>query len=216
VEWVSTDITRGPREGLLKALGQPDVVVSCVGAVGFDKQGLLLGNGKANAEIATAAKAAGASRIAFCGVSKDVSGAAGWLPGFFEGYFTGKQQAAEAFTNAVGEDNACLVMPTFIYGGDDFGLFPPRVSAWYGGFVEDALSLPPCKFLADALPGLLKVALRPPVAVEAVAAALSAQALGTASATTLDGTDAINAAAGRDSRVAVKARAEAAAAAAAA
>jgi len=43
------------------------------------------------------------------------------------------------------------------------------------------------------LPGLLGVALRPPVNVDAVAAACAAHALGECGATELDGTAAINA-----------------------
>ena len=29
-------------------------------------------------------------------------------------------------------ENACIIKPSFIYGGDDFGLLPPRVSGWCG------------------------------------------------------------------------------------
>jgi nucleoside-diphosphate-sugar epimerase len=48
VNWVANDLTRGPIETLQEALGKPEALVSCVGAIGFDRQGLLLGNGKAH------------------------------------------------------------------------------------------------------------------------------------------------------------------------
>ena len=52
VRWASNDLCRGSRESLAEAVGSPDVLVSCVGAVGFDRQGLRQGNGVANAELA--------------------------------------------------------------------------------------------------------------------------------------------------------------------
>ena len=36
VEWVANDLTRGSREALEAAIGAPEVVVSCVGSIGFD------------------------------------------------------------------------------------------------------------------------------------------------------------------------------------
>jgi hypothetical protein len=41
-------------------------------------------------------------------------------------------------------DNAaklCIVKPTFIYGGNAFGLLPPRVNYAYGLAVDELLSL---------------------------------------------------------------------------
>ena len=98
----------------------------------------------------------------------------------------------------------CVIKPTFIYGGEVFALKPPRVTAAYGSGVEEVLSLAPIQALADAAPGLIKVALRPPVSVEAVATACASAALGELAegdATrravgVLDGTVAIKAAAG--------------------
>jgi len=80
------------------------------------------------------------------------------------------------------------------YGGSDFGLLPPRVNYEYGSGVEELLFLPPFKFLADVTPGLIKVALRPPVCVDSVAAACAKAALDDSGADllVLDGTDAIN------------------------
>ena len=71
-----------------------------------------------------------------------------------------------------------------------------QVSEGYGAAVEELLSYPVFVKLADLLPGLLKVALRPPVSCDAVAAACAKIALGDAPAAVLDGTAAINAVAG--------------------
>ena len=54
VKWVANDLTRGSRQELEAAVGQPDVAVSCVGTVGFDGRGLELGNGVANVLAAEA------------------------------------------------------------------------------------------------------------------------------------------------------------------
>ena len=72
VEWRRNELTRGAREALAEAIGAPDVVVSCVGAVGFDRQGLLLGNGAANVEGVRAARAAGAQRFVYVSVASEV------------------------------------------------------------------------------------------------------------------------------------------------
>ena len=194
VEWRKNDITRGPREQLVEAVGSPDAVISTVGAIGFDVQGLLLGNGVANAEGAKAAKAAGAKRFVYVSVASEVADAKGWLPPFFGGYFDGKAQAEQAIQDAGFESSSTFVKPSFIYGGDEFGLFPPRVNGAYGSAVEELLSAGPIVALANVLPGLLKVALRPPVSVDSVAGA--AAALGNVDAPVLDGTTAINEAAG--------------------
>ena len=90
--------------------------------------------------------------------------------------------------------SSVVLAPTFIYGGTEFSATPPRVAAGYGSFVEAVLSLPPTRALAKALPGLLGLALLPPVSVDAVAAAAGRAALGQVEAGRLDGTDAINAA----------------------
>lgn len=109
--------------------------------------------------------------------------------------FDGKRQAEAAFAE-LAPGSVCVVRPTFIYGGDSFAIAPPRVTAEYGAFIEDLLSAGPFKFLAGVLPGLLKVALRPPVSVDAVAAACARAAIGKIDAgQVIDGTEAINAAA---------------------
>ena len=110
------------------------------------------------------------------------------------------QRAAEAaFTEAAGESaRTCFIRPTFIYGGDDFGLFPPRVNSGYGSAVEELLSADLIQGIADKLPDVLSfitVALRPPVSVDAVAGAAAAAALGADTTGVLETTSSINAAA---------------------
>jgi len=197
VEWVANDLVTGAREKLREAVGTPDVVVSCVGSVGWDRQGLLLGNGIANKEVAAAASMAGVGRMVYVSVSSEVVEAARpfgkqLLPGYFEG----KAMAEAAILDAVGEEGSFVIKPTFIYGGEEFAIAPPRVAAWYGAGIEELLSSAPFRFIAPKLPGLLKVALRPPVSAEAVAKACAGAAMGTVEARVLEGTDSINEAAG--------------------
>ena len=66
-------------------MGQPSVLVSCVGSVGFDVQGLLLGNAIANEAAAYAAAKAGTSRYVYCSVASEVAACEnGWLPAYFQ------------------------------------------------------------------------------------------------------------------------------------
>lgn len=196
VEWVATDLTRGAFETVEAAVGAPDVVVSCAGSIGFDGRGNQLGNGVANAAAARAAASSPTlRRYVYVGVSDAVAACDGWFPGYMDFYFSGKRDAEAAIVDAVGRDNAFFVRPSFIYGGSGFGIAPPRVSAGYGAAVEELLSSRVAAFLAK-LPGLLGVAFRPPVSVDAVAAACANLALGDRDDAVVDGTAAINAAAG--------------------
>ena len=86
VSWVANDLVRGSMGDLEAAVGKPDAFVSCVGSVGFDRQGLLLGNGKANVDVAKAlAKIGSVQRVAYVSVSEELFDSSGWLPGFFVG-----------------------------------------------------------------------------------------------------------------------------------
>ena len=86
VSWVANDLVRGSMGDLEAAVGKPDAFVSCVGSVGFDRQGLLLGNGKANVDAAKAlAKIGSVQRVAYVSVSEELFDSSGWLPGFFVG-----------------------------------------------------------------------------------------------------------------------------------
>jgi len=198
VDWVANDLLHGPREDLENAVGRPVAVVSCVGAVGFDGANLLTGNGKANTEAARAVKKAGtATRYVFVSVSSELAELDGtfWLPGWLNCYFVGKRQAEAAMVDTVGAEGVTVVKPTFIYGGDSFGIAPPRVASGYGSAVEELLSNQVISKIADFLPGTIKVALRPPVSVDAVAGACARAALGKVEQRLLDSTAQINQAA---------------------
>lgn len=193
VEWKKNDLLRGPRESVADAIGSPEAVVSTVGTIGFDVQSLLLGNGAANAEAARAAKAKGAKKYVYISVASAVSDCNVGVPSYFkDGYFRGKKDAERAILAEFGADNVCFIKPSFIYGGDEFGLFPPRVTDGYGSFIDELLSKELFKFLADLLPGLLGVVFLAPVSVDAIAKACAGAALGTVTDKVLDGAEEIN------------------------
>ncbi len=199
VNWKSADLLSTDDSSLDNVVGTPDAVVSCVGVVGTDPEILRKGNGNANAAaFGSASRGGRLQRAVYVSVGSEVDACKeNWLPEFFKGYFEGKEMAEKAATTAMGGDatKVCLVKPTFIYGGTEFGLLPPRVNYEYGSGVEELLMLPPFRFLADVTPGLIKVALRPPVCVDSVAAACAKAALDDSSAsfpTILDGTYEIN------------------------
>jgi len=208
-------ITAEPAE-LDAAMGSASAVISCVGVIDPDSEVLRRGNGLANVNAFASAKRAGVKRACYISVASElVACEENWLPfakDQFAAYFEGKRLAEQAALDAVGGDTTklCVLKPTFIYGGKSFDLpapgrfVAPRVSAAYGSAVEEVLSLSPIQALADAAPGLIKVALRPPSSVEAVATVCALAAVGelaTGAATrravgTLDGTAALKAAAG--------------------
>ncbi|KAL3762322.1 hypothetical protein ACHAW5_006322 [Stephanodiscus triporus] len=198
VDWRSADLLSADPASLDGVVGSPEAVVSCVGVIGADVEFLRRGNGDANAAAFGSAKRGGRlRRAAYVSVGSEVDACKeSWLPEFFKGYFDGKLEAEKAAFEAVDGDasRVCLVKPTFIYGGTDFGLIPPRVNYEYGSGVEELLSLPPFKFLADVTPGLIKVALRPPVCVDSVAAACARAAMDESGSIlpVLDGTAQIN------------------------
>ena len=202
VQWKSADLLSGNEEAIDEACGNPSAVVSCVGVVGTDPDILKKGNGDSNAAAFASAKRGGKlERAVYVSVSSEVDACKeNWLPEFFKSYFDGKIIAEKAASDSVDDaKNVCLVKPTFIYGGPDFGLLPPRVNFEYGSGVEELLFLPPFKILADITPGLIKVALRPPVCVDSVAAACAKAALDDSGVDlpTLDGTEQINAYSGQ-------------------
>ena len=67
---------------------------------------------------------------------------------------------------------------TFIYGGDSFGLNPPRLPSGLGDILEAILGLYPIQATCEFLPDLLGVALEAPVNVQAVAGAIVNSAIG--------------------------------------
>eukprot|EP00554_Chaetoceros_debilis_P007147 CAMPEP_0194075824 /NCGR_PEP_ID=MMETSP0149-20130528/2749_1 /TAXON_ID=122233 /ORGANISM="Chaetoceros debilis, Strain MM31A-1" /LENGTH=358 /DNA_ID=CAMNT_0038756409 /DNA_START=68 /DNA_END=1144 /DNA_ORIENTATION=- len=203
VTWNAADLLTADESTIDAAIGSPNAIISCLGVIGNDSTILKQGNGDANcAAFASAAKSSKLSRAIYVSVSSEVVACQdSWLPEFFKGYFDGKAMAEACALDAVDGDSTkvCLVKPSFIYGGDKFGLIPPRVTSDYGSFIEELLSLGVFNFLADITPGLIKVALRAPSSVEAVAGACVDAALGDSdsSGKTLEGCVEINEASGQ-------------------
>lgn len=71
-------------------------------------------------------------------------------------YFNGKSRAEAAIAKSF-PSTGVLIKPTFIYGGDSFGLTPPRVSDGYGSGIDALLSSGPIRAIAGISPGLVKV-----------------------------------------------------------
>tara|TARA_B110000977_G_scaffold146001_2_gene185204 strand:+ start:8482 stop:9429 length:948 start_codon:yes stop_codon:yes gene_type:complete len=188
---VAIDLTdAGCGEALKAALQGCDAVVSCVGVIGGDDDKNRLGNGDANVVAVAAAEAAGVKRFVYVSVASivpDVVGGAGVLKGYFEG----KEIAESAVTKSFGEKNASLIVkPSFIYGGDAFGINPPRVTKQYGDILVKLLGAGFVKSIAEKMPGPIKLTLAEPVSVDDVASACAAGALGKNSGQ-CDGTDEI-------------------------
>jgi len=74
--------------------------------------------------------------------------------GPLSGYVAGKESSERILEDIFGDDG-CVIRPTFIYGGTEFGLTPPRVTSSVGNVVKMALSLEPFPTLSQILPGPL-------------------------------------------------------------
>ena len=197
VKWNAVDLENANEATIDAAVGSPECMISCLGVIGNDIDKLKAGNGNTNCAVFASAKRGGnVKRTIFVSVSSEVVACQeNWLPEFFSGYFDGKKMAEQCALDAVDGDSSqtCFVKPTFIYGGDSFGFLPPRVTTEYGSLIEELLSLGIFNALADVTPGMIKVALRPPSSVTAVAeACVSAAVEGPALGKVLDGGAAIN------------------------
>lgn len=155
-------------------------VISTVGAFPTSPDAANIRNiNAASGYAAVGAKAAGVKHFVFIGNAPEVKTLMlqnpGNLLGFLQPYLEGKSISEEMIQRnfGTGEDGLSftVVKPTFIYGGDKFGLTPPRVNTSYGQLVESLLSLGPFRAASSVLPGFLGIALEPPVSAEAVARA---------------------------------------------
>jgi uncharacterized protein YbjT (DUF2867 family) len=149
-------------------------VISCVGTIGteYDEQ-----VNSATALAAAGAKAAGVQRFVYITVAPEVKEFAKDID-FLAGYMRGKTVSRDAVL-ANFPDTSTLIEPTFIYGGGSFEINPPRVAGFYGKIIEGLLSSSPIRAVTGIAPaGIIKIALEPPVPVEAVASAAVAGALG--------------------------------------
>jgi len=186
VEWVAGDPAVSDLSQYLRGAS---AVVSCIGVIGGSDEEMRRGNGEINVQAVAAAREAGVPKFVYVSVGSAVKDNVGSIA--LKGYFEGKRQAEDAILDAYGAGSSLIVCPTFIYGGDSFAVNPPRVTSAYGSFVEASLSLGPVRTLAGILPGVLGLALRPPVSVNDVAAAAAGGALGRVTAWRCDGTDEI-------------------------
>jgi uncharacterized protein YbjT (DUF2867 family) len=182
---------------LAEALQGVDAVVSCVGfnPFGGDEAMSRAVNGDANATAAATAAEAGVKRFVYVSVAsivRDVVGDANLMTGYFEG----KKIAESAVANAFAETDALVVKPSFVYGGDAFSANPPRVTQQYGEVLTKLLGSGLVKGIADKMPGAIALTLAEPVAVDTLARACAAGAVGAAEGVA-DGTDAIQACAAR-------------------
>lgn len=164
-------------------------VISCIGAIGTsDDEVVNAGSGLA----ALGAKAAGVKNFVYISVAPEVREAAKGVS-FLQNYMVGKQFSEDTIkSNYAG--SYTIIEPTFIYGGDSFSVNPPRVADGYGKLVEGLLSSGPFRAAASISPGIIGVALEPPVKVSAVAGAAVSGALGLTNQSTLDTYDKINSA----------------------
>lgn len=183
-------------EALAAAFEGADAVVSCVGCIGGSDEDMRAGNGDANATAIDAAKTAGVPKFVYVSVASIVPDVVGATP-LMRGYFEGKAAAEAALMSAYPDVSSRLVVkPSFIYGGDEFSVNPPRVTKQYGDQLVKLLGSGLVKSIAEKAPGAIALTLAEPVSVDDVAAAACAGALGRATTSECDGTDAIKACAG--------------------
>ncbi|CAN0101301.1 unnamed protein product, partial [Heterosigma akashiwo] len=167
-------------------------VISCVGAIGTSLDVKVANSGTGLAS--NGAKAAGVKKFVYISVAPEVRDSVKSVSAF-DNYMEGKTLSENAIkTNFA--DGYTIIAPTFIYGGDKFGINPPRVADGYGRLVEGLLSSGPFRAAASVSPGFIGVALEPPIKVSAVAGAAVAGALGL-SQPILDTYDEINEAASK-------------------
>jgi len=188
VTWTKADVLTAD---FSETFSGADAVISCVGVIGGSDEYMQTGNGATNVAAAKAAAAAKVPKFVYVSVASIVPAAVDGIA--LKGYFAGKREA-EAAIAAEFPGTSVVVGPSFIYGGDSFVLNPPRVPAGYGGAIEGLLSSGVMRALSG-IGGPIGLTLAPPVAVESVAGAVVAGALGLVPAGKIDGTDAINAAA---------------------
>jgi uncharacterized protein YbjT (DUF2867 family) len=165
-------------------------VISCVGVIGTSEDVKVANKGTGFAS--NGAKAAGVKNFVYISVAPEVKESVKGVSAF-NNYMEGKAFSEDAIKANFG-NGYTIIAPTFIYGGDKFGINPPRVADSYGRLVEGLLSSGPLRAAASISPGFIGVALEPPIKVSSVAGAAVAGALGL-SQHVLDTYDEINAAA---------------------
>lgn len=134
-----------------------------------------------NKNAAIGAKQAGVPRFVFIGNEPRVRDFTKQFQPL-QNYAKGKEEAEamirQQFPTTSKSTSHVIIQPNFIYGGQDFGLAPPRVPSTFGQIMEDVLGLYPFQAAAEALPGVLGIAMEAPVSRERVAAAAINAAIG--------------------------------------
>jgi hypothetical protein len=164
-------------------------VISTIGAIGTPDDASI---NSATGFAAVGAKAAGVERFVYFSVAPEVKEFAKNID-FLKPYMQGKTFSQDTVvSNFPGSGSFTLIEPTFIHGGDEFNVNPPRVAGFYGEFIESLLGSAPIRAVTNICPeGIVKIALEPPVSVESVAGAAVAGALGKAQLQVLDTHDKI-------------------------
>jgi hypothetical protein len=156
-------------------------VISCVGAIGTEEDAVV---NSATGLAAAGAAAAGVEHFVYISVAPEVRALAKNID-FLKKYMEGKSFSEDSIIAYFGKTGKTytIIEPTFIFGGDDFKVNPPRVASAYGQLVETVLSSGPLRAITNIAPeGFLKIALEPPVSATTVAEASVAGALGKAPA----------------------------------
>ena len=135
-----------------------------------------IGNVVNNVRAIECAKAAGVKRFVYVSVASIVPEVVGATP-LMKGYFEGKTMAEEALAANFDEGDYCVVKPSFVYGGDEFSLNPPRVTKAYGDILVKLLGAGFVKSIAEKTPGPIRLTLAEPVSVDDVAGACAAGAM---------------------------------------
>lgn len=165
-------------------------VISCIGAIGTSED--VRAVNAATGYAAKGAKSSGVQRFVYISVAPEVKRSTegiGPLQNYMNAKIFSEQSVLSTFS---GPGEAIIIEPTFIFGGDEFSVNPPRVAGFYGRFVESILSSGPIRAVTNVLPeGFIKIALEPPVSVDDVAGAACAAALGKSTETELDTHDKI-------------------------
>ena len=115
-------------------------------------------------------------KFIFIGNSPRVRNVCNMITSFNE-YARGKEESEKSIERIFGQ-NACIIKPTFIYGGQEFGINPPRLPTGIGEILEALLGLYPIQWLSEVLPDILGVAFEAPVNVQSIAGAVVNVAIG--------------------------------------
>lgn len=137
-------------------------VISCVGSIGTDND-LTVNSG--TGRVAQTLNGGTVKNFVYISVAPEVRDFAKDIT-FLKPYMEGKEFSESTIESNFSKLAYTLIKPTFIFGGDEFKVNPPRVASGYGKLVEGLLSLGPFRFAADVFPGFIGIALEPPVNVK--------------------------------------------------